>query len=369
MGFFTKLFSKKKTEPATSDNFTQEAKALENEQQHSKSAKLIRINIEEFIWKYMPGGSIEEDLFCQLLNEQLKGMDYAFITTDELSACEKALYKHLKQEEELYRTAELNNLGIEAEKEGRIADAIKIYEENIYSSHPAHHSFYRLGVLYRKAKDKENEIKVLKRAVELFGPDSGYSTDLDNILNPKEPVYPTSSDPCTNIENPLGGQLEAAKRIFPEFEFYTQINEPPKFSIQGSEYLKIKNAFDELETEALCHEAQYRFDLAAPIYERLIAEQSPFVRHYDRLIAIYFKAKLKNDLARVLKTGIDNLSSLRKEQLEYVALLARKNNRLEFFQERVSNSKKVTYYNGVFDLYNPYPCILKWEKRLSNLKL
>ena len=48
--------------------------------------------------------------------------------------------------------------------------AIKTYEKNIESDFPAHHSHKRLMVLYRKNKDYENELRVIKRAVEVFSP-------------------------------------------------------------------------------------------------------------------------------------------------------------------------------------------------------
>ena len=38
-----------------------------------------------------------------------------------------------------------------------------------------------------------------------------------------------------------------------------------------------------------------------------------------------------------------------------------------FLAQRISEGKKITYYNGVFELYSPYTIIEEWEKRLSKI--
>lgn len=70
---------------------------------------------------------------------------------------------------DLYACATSNNLGIKLEKEGRITEAIRVYEANIAGEcYPACHSFDRLMVLYRKQKDYASEIRVIKKAIEVF---------------------------------------------------------------------------------------------------------------------------------------------------------------------------------------------------------
>lgn len=83
-----------------------------------------------------------------------------------------ALSKYQMQKEKdaaLASCAKLNNKGIALEKAGNIKAAIKIYEKNILNGYPAHHSHKRLMVLYHKQKDYENEIRVIERALEIFG--------------------------------------------------------------------------------------------------------------------------------------------------------------------------------------------------------
>ena len=85
----------------------------------------------------------------------------------------------------------------------------------------------------------------------------------------------------------------------------------------------------------------------------------------DRLIKIYAKAKLFEDEIRVLQYGISHFSTLRDRRLNYVTKLAEKYNATDFLNQRIDSGGKITYYNGIFELYNPFPIIEKWEERLN----
>jgi tetratricopeptide (TPR) repeat protein len=74
----------------------------------------------------------------------------------------------------LSKTAQRNNQGIEYEKKGKIEEAIKVYEENIIYGYPATHSFNRLMILYHKQKQYSEEIRVIKRAIEIFSTKDNY---------------------------------------------------------------------------------------------------------------------------------------------------------------------------------------------------
>lgn len=54
------------------------------------------------------------------------------------------------------------------EKEGMIDEAIAVYEKSILSKIPATVPYDRLMILYRKKKDYENEIRVIKDAISVF---------------------------------------------------------------------------------------------------------------------------------------------------------------------------------------------------------
>lgn len=78
--------------------------------------------------------------------------------------------KEAKEEEDriMSKTANLNCKGIDYEKNRHIDDAIRVYEENIELGYPATHSFERLMIIYRKKLDYENEIRIIKIAIEIF---------------------------------------------------------------------------------------------------------------------------------------------------------------------------------------------------------
>lgn len=85
------------------------------------------------------------------------------------------------EKELLEKCVKRNNKGIEYEKAGKIKLAIKQYEANISDGYPAHHSYKRLMVIYHKQKDLENEIRVIRRALEVFPNFPEYQRRLDKL--------------------------------------------------------------------------------------------------------------------------------------------------------------------------------------------
>ena len=71
-------------------------------------------------------------------------------------------------EDDLSECSRLINLGINLEKEGKIDEAINVYEKSIVPQLPAKHPYERLAILYRKRKDYVNEIRVLTTAISVF---------------------------------------------------------------------------------------------------------------------------------------------------------------------------------------------------------
>lgn len=84
---------------------------------------------------------------------------------------EEAKHKYTKKrlwERDLAITCCRNNDGIAFEKDGKIEEAIKVYEENIELGFPAMHSYTRLMIIYRRLKDYDNEQRVIRRAIEVY---------------------------------------------------------------------------------------------------------------------------------------------------------------------------------------------------------
>lgn len=171
-----------------------------------KPGYTLIINIEEFTRKFSKGGIINAELLHLLtrirFDQTMSDNPYpVYIANFILDDYERRLAEYIESEEALSRTATLNNIGIEAEKEGRIADAIKAYEQNIAGPQiwAACHSFDRLAVLYRKAKDLENEKRVLLKAIEVFDPkgekpDLSYRVRLQKLLQKYDKVKASNTD-------------------------------------------------------------------------------------------------------------------------------------------------------------------------------
>lgn len=65
-------------------------------------------------------------------------------------------------------SSRLIKLGIDLEKEGMINEAIAVYEKAIIPQLPATHPYDRLMILYRKKKDYDNEVRIIKIAISVF---------------------------------------------------------------------------------------------------------------------------------------------------------------------------------------------------------
>lgn len=70
--------------------------------------------------------------------------------------------------EDAENSSRLIHIGQSLEKEGMIDEAIAVYEKSILSMIPATVPYDRLMVLYRKKKDYQNEIRVIKAAISVF---------------------------------------------------------------------------------------------------------------------------------------------------------------------------------------------------------
>ena len=64
--------------------------------------------------------------------------------------------------------ASRNNKGIAYEKKGEIEKAIKQYEMNVADEVDGTHSYDRLAIIYRRRKQYEDEIRIIKKEIEVL---------------------------------------------------------------------------------------------------------------------------------------------------------------------------------------------------------
>lgn len=127
-----------------------------------------KVNIEDFIHRYMVGAVIPVNVFTQLQDKRLNGEKYAYLKNDVISSIEKAHQSYIEQKEQWRNSVQCNNTGIEQEKDGNIEDAIANYEMNVKAKMVATHPYERLMIIYRKRKEYDKEIAVIKSAIEVF---------------------------------------------------------------------------------------------------------------------------------------------------------------------------------------------------------
>lgn len=162
--------------------------AISNFNKNKNSAKCTpipigceRININAFTKKYMT--AIPAHLFSELSQRQMQGFNYADISSSVITMIDNMLADRKAEDKRWQQCARLNNKGKEHEKAGKISLAIKTYEKNIEGDCClASHSFTRLMVLYRQQKDFDNEIRVIEKAIDLFGSDSRYDGDIEKWI-------------------------------------------------------------------------------------------------------------------------------------------------------------------------------------------
>lgn len=397
MGFFKKLFGGK----TESDKAQEEVKELAQKaaqqqmqgilekiakQENSKNVAtdstsnddLIKIVIDNYDERSLiiiaSCANDDEDWnFMDLWDEAtLKGKPYFYYPKEKWEKALAEKEKRMQEEQQLFTTASLNNKGIELEKNGDIESAIITYEENVKLGYPARHQYDRLIILYHKNKDYENEKRILNKAIELFPDETTYKKKLAKLNGLFEIKVITSAPKDVRATDNWGEIWEERILEVPEFDFYyEQETNPDKYDLKFGEVLnpiwEVQSHFRMMESEAKAAEDMGEQDVAVRLYEQMVADRYFMPSPYDRLIKIYSMAKLHDEEIRILKIGIPHFKQLREKRKAYVMHLAQKYNAVDFANERINNGKKITYYGGAFELYNPFPIVERWEARLQKL--
>jgi hypothetical protein len=338
----------------------------------------VKVLIEEFI-SVMP-----KDLFSLYLKTNCDQITIKKSIYDSMVVEKK---RRAEQQDLLQRTATLNNKGIELEKNKDIEGAIRVYEENIRLGYLASHSFDRLRILYRKRGDIINEKRVVCRRYEVYNlPSEELKKELDKIENKVKGIKPENklpqkANPSKPESLPLGIQYQKIVKLLPEFNFYHDKPEEESTNIylfrnpilvNDKTYKpilwQIQRKFKEYIVVAKKFEADDDLASASDIYEQIIAEQYYQTEPYDKLQRIYFMANLVDDSKRVLSQAIEYFSALKEKQKLYILELGAKYGKLEYVYQMINENKKIFYYGGAFELYNPFTIISKWEQKLSKIK-
>ncbi|MFA5849982.1 MAG: hypothetical protein WC833_08865 [Bacteroidales bacterium] len=141
----------------------------------------MKIKIKFLEEKYSKGAIIDHDFFFEMMKAQMHGCSLIDVPQYKLDEMERKSKEYLAKEKSLFECYDLNNKGIAYEKEGKLDSAVSVYEKNIALGHPAHHSFKRLMIIYKKRRDSVNEHRVILRALDIFPNFNEYVERLDKV--------------------------------------------------------------------------------------------------------------------------------------------------------------------------------------------
>ncbi|MBA7478682.1 hypothetical protein ES707_14110 [subsurface metagenome] len=281
------------------------------------------------------------------------------------------------------------------EKAGRLNDAIQEYikavtfgEQNSrLNINNYAHDIERIIVLYGKTKQKENQIKFLNRVI-LNYPDyrdtEKWAVRLSKLTSEKlvniTELKPSDIRKQLGSNPTLGKQLQMYKDSLPKFNFYYDMPEGMKtleyLSIrnpvlfeESAELRKYRESFKSIISKAKIAENEKNLKRAIEIYEKLVVEEYEGKEPYERLMILYRSMEWFEEEKRIIKHAISFFSQLKEMQIKNVICLAREYGMEDKTADYINEKRKIFYYGGAFELYNPFPIIKKWEKRLEKLNL
>ena len=244
----------------------------------------------------------------------------------------------------------------------------------------------RIIILYGKTKQKENQIKFLNRVLEKY-PDyrdaNKWAVRLSKLSSEK--LVNIAELKSSDIEkqlgsNPtLGKQMQIFKDKLPEFNFYYDMPEgmetleylskrkPVPFE-KSVELRKFRELFESIMSKAKIAENEKDLKTAIEIYEKLVAEEYEGKEPYERLMILYRSLKWIEEEKQIIKHAILFFGQIKDNQKNKVISLAREYGMESKALEYINEKRKIYYYGGAFELYNPFPIIEKWEKRLVKIE-
>ena len=167
----------------------------------------------------------------------------------------------------------------------------------------------------------------------------------------------------TNIKHPtLGERYDEYCASLPPFDFYEGDNEdkiPVDADIEISDYLNRL-----ADTLAYCRDVEKKqgFVAAEQYYLFLIGHHPWEPDAYDELLELY-RNNGKNDAFEVLRLySIDHFSKRRERMERQLTALAEQQGVKEMATEAIRKGEKVSYFRGLFTLYDPFPCIEHWKR-------
>ena len=302
---------------------------------------------------------------------------------DNISELDKQIQEKREQdefwlkEEQIIKALTYYDKAKEHKRAKKYKNAITALEKAISILHNINCSHYSeihscLINCYQKINDTENQTRVIKLAIELY--DNPKYSRMLNRINGKEKECLLNKESYQVTAQYNYGIIydKHIKEHLPEFNFYHNKFNPFKhYDFEKDDMLPVIRTIDQYFhltlNEAEKAEMSELYEEAVELYEQLIAEGIYTPNAYERLIVLYSKANRNNDVIRILQDGINYFEKRRNRQKEYVRMLAKKYSEEDYCEMCIRTGKKIRYYCGYIVLYQDYPFIDKWKKRLAKL--
>jgi tetratricopeptide (TPR) repeat protein len=308
---------------------------------------------------------------------------------DLVEKTEELKRENLAWQTEFNHIIELRQKAQKLEKENKHEEAISVYLQSIFAGEKSeklninNYAFdiERTIILLSKTKQKDQLKKFLEEKIDLY-PDfqdtKKWAVRLSKLNNEKSnqviSISPTDINEQTSGKTTIGQRINDFKMKMPEFNFYYDLPENSDTLNYNNnvpfEYFRklreFREAFETIKSLAKIAENEGDYKKAIEAYKKMIAEEYEGPEPYERLIIIYAKLKWKDEEKKIIEQSISFFTSLKDKQLKYVLSLAKKYNMTDKALEYINQDKKIFYYGGAFELYNPQTSRLtKWEKRLE----
>lgn len=112
-------------------------------------------------------------------------------------------------------------------------------------------------------------------------------------------------------------------------------------------------------------EADKNWAQAAICYEHLVVRRYWNPQPYTKLLTLYSKASLHASVKQKMQSLTINFFRDRREKMKAELLrLADKYDSTIYAEKCINEGECVTYYDGIYDIYNPYPVV---EEVLMNI--
>lgn len=191
------------------------------------------------------------------------------------------------------------------------------------------------------------------------------------VIRQREDKLPKQANLHRNIttKDTLANRYKSLIAQLPEFDFYTSGNDA-LFSEDAPMCHQIEYIISHIENElrkAKIAEKSKDYITATYIYEELIANGYWKPEPYNRLLYIYDKAGLTNDVRELLVLAISFFENLQKKKKQELLRLADKYKSRAYAEAKINKGKTVAYFDGFFEIYTPFPDIDVWKRILADI--